>query len=86
MTPTTVAQGDGERVAVAIRKLAMNIPAVDRAIDIYGALSGHSEAPGVRAQLSQHLDQLHSEGETDHHRLTVHGLSFLRQNDLQRNS
>jgi hypothetical protein len=47
---------------VAIRKLAMNIPAVDRAIDIYGALSGHSEAPGVRAQLSQHLDQLHSEG------------------------
>jgi hypothetical protein len=68
---------------VAIRKLAMNIPAVDRAIDIYGALSGHSEAPGVRAQLSQHLDQLHSEGETDHHRLTVHVPSAERSSAQQ---
>jgi hypothetical protein len=64
----------------------MDIQAVDRAIDIYGALSGHAEAPDIRAKLSKHLDELQNSGETDYHRLTVHGLTFLRENDLRRNN
>lgn len=64
----------------------MNIQAVDRAMDIYGALSGNSGTPGIRAKLSKHLDDLYSNGEKDHHRLTVHGLKFLRNDDRQRNS
>ncbi|WNV11518.1 hypothetical protein [Tardiphaga sp. 709] len=64
----------------------MNIQVVDRALDIYGALSGHSEALGVRQKLSMHLDELVDSGEKDHHRLTVYGLTFLREYDRQRNS
>ena len=62
----------------------MTIAAADRAMDIYGALSGHGEFPGVRAELTEHLDQLLADGETDRHRLTVHGLTFLRRNDILR--
>ena len=64
----------------------MFIQAVDRALNIYGALSGHSEFPGVRDKLTVHLSQLRRDGETDYHKLTVHGLDFLRQEDLRRDS
>ncbi len=62
----------------------MIIGAADRAIDIYGALSGRAEVLGVRADLTKHLDELYAEGETDRHRLTVHGLTFLRKHDAER--
>ena len=58
-----------------------NLP-VDRAISIYGALADRSETKGAREHLSRHLMNLYIGGEKDEHRLTVHGLSYLR--DLYR--
>jgi len=57
---------------------------VDRALSIYGALADRSETKGARERLSRHLTQLYIEGETDPHRLTVHGLSYLRELDRER--
>jgi hypothetical protein len=56
----------------------MNILPVDRALSIFGALADRSEAKGTREQLSRHLMELYVAGEKDEHRLTVHGLSYLR--------
>lgn len=63
-----------------------NIAAVDRAISIYEALADRTEPKGARAKLARHLDTLYLQGERDPHRLTVHGLSFLRDFERQRNS
>jgi len=60
----------------------MNILPVDRALSLYGTLADRSETKGARAQLSRHLMKLYIDGERDEHRLTVHGLSYLR--DLNR--
>jgi hypothetical protein len=38
---------------------------------------------GARERLSKHLMKLFVEGETDQHRLTVHGLSYLRKLDQE---
>lgn len=57
-----------------------NLP-VDRAMSIYGALADRSETKGARERLSRHLMKLYIEGEKDEHRLTVHGLSYLRHLD-----
>jgi hypothetical protein len=51
---------------------------VDRALRIYGALADRSETKGARERLSKHLTQRYLEGEKDEHRLTVEGLTFLR--------
>ncbi len=56
----------------------MNILPVDRALNIYGALADRSELEGVRERLSKHLMKRYIEGERDEHRLTVEGLSYLR--------
>lgn len=64
----------------------MSIQAVDRAISIYEAIADRTEPKGAREKLSQHLGRLYVNGEHDHHRLTVHGLSFLRELDLKRNT
>jgi hypothetical protein len=61
----------------------MNILPVDRALSIYGALADRSETRGAREQLSRHLMKIYAEGETDEHRLTVHGLSYLRKLDQE---
>ena len=63
---------------------AMHTLPVDRALSIYGALADRSETKGARESLSRHLMKLYIEGEKDEHRLTVHGLSYLR--DLDRAS
>jgi hypothetical protein len=60
----------------------MTILPIDRALSIYGALADRSETKGSREQLSRHLMKLYIGGEKDEHRLTVHGLSYLR--DLNR--
>jgi hypothetical protein len=60
---------------------SMNILPVDRALSIYGVLADRSETKGAREQLSRHLMKLYIAGETDQHRLTVHGLSYLRDLD-----
>jgi len=64
----------------------MNISPVDRALSIYGALANRSETKGVRERLSKHLMKRYIEGEKDGHRLTVHGLSYLRDLDWKLDS
>jgi vacuolar-type H+-ATPase subunit B/Vma2 len=59
----------------------MNILPVDRALRLYDTLANRSETKGSREQLSRHLMALYMGGEKDQHRLTVHGLSFLRERD-----
>ena len=61
----------------------MNIPPVDRALGIYGALADRSETKGARERLSRHLMKLSIAGEKDEHRLTVEGLSYLRKLDRE---
>jgi hypothetical protein len=56
---------------------------VDRALSIYGALADRSETKGARERLSRHLMKLYLDGETNEHRLTVHGLSYLQQLDRE---
>ena len=57
---------------------------VDRALSIYGALADRSETKGARERLSRHLMLLYIAGEKNPHRLTVHGLSYLRELDRER--
>jgi hypothetical protein len=59
----------------------MNILPVDRALRLYDTLADRSETKGAREQLLRHLMQLYIDGERDEHRLTVHGLSYLRNLD-----
>ena len=61
----------------------MNILPVDRALIIYGALADRSETKGARERLSEHLMKMYIEGEKDEHRLTVEGLSYLRDLDQE---
>jgi hypothetical protein len=61
----------------------MNILPVDRALSMYGTLADRSERKGAREQLYKHLMKMHVEGEQDEHRLTMHGLSYLRQLDQE---
>ena len=56
----------------------MNKSPVDRALSIYEALADRSETRGARDRLSKYLAKRYTEGEKDEHRLTVEGLSFLR--------
>jgi hypothetical protein len=59
----------------------MNILPIDRALSLYGTLADRSETKGAREQLSRYLMKLYIGGEKDEHRLTVHGLSYLRDFD-----
>jgi hypothetical protein len=62
----------------------MNILPVDRALSTYGALAvDRSETKGAREPMSKHLMKTYAEGEKDEHRLTVHGLSYLRKLDQE---
>ena len=61
----------------------MNSLPVDRALIIYSALADRSETTGARERLSEHLMKMYIEGEKDEHRLTVEGLSYLRNLDQE---
>ena len=61
----------------------MNTLPVDRALSIYETLADRSAVRGTRERLSQHLMKIYLEGEKDPHRLTVHGLSYLRDFDRE---
>jgi hypothetical protein len=61
----------------------MSIIPVDRALIIYGALANRSETKGARERLSEHLMKIYIGGEKDEHRLTVEGLSYLRDLDQE---
>jgi len=64
----------------------MNILPVDRALSIYGALADRSETKDACERLSNHLMKMYIEGEKDEHRLTVHGLAYLRDLDREMDS
>ena len=59
----------------------MNTLPVDRALTIYEALADRSATKGARERLSRYLMKIYLGGEKDRHRLTVHGLSYLRHLD-----
>ena len=59
----------------------MDLIPVDRALSIYETLADRSAIKGTRERLSKHLMKIYLEGENDPHRLTVHGLSYLRDLD-----
>ena len=64
----------------------MHTLTVDRALSIYGALADRAETKGARERLSRHLMKLYIDGEKNEHRLTVHGLSYLRNFDRDTDS
>ena len=64
----------------------MNALPVDRALSIYGALADRSETKGVRERLTKHLMKMYLDGEKNEHRLTVEGLSYLRNLDREMDS
>jgi hypothetical protein len=64
----------------------MNLLPVDRALSIYETLADRSATKGTRERLSKHLMKIYLEGEKDPHRLTVHGLSYLRNVDRETDS
>jgi hypothetical protein len=70
-----------KRLKMIARVNPMNNLPVDRALSLYGTLADRSETKGARERLSRHLMQLYIGGEKDEHRLTVHGLSYLRDFD-----
>jgi hypothetical protein len=59
---------------------------VDRALAIYQTIANRSEPKGTRERLSQHLEKVFLGGEHDHHRLTVHGLTYLQELDRARDN
>jgi hypothetical protein len=61
----------------------MNTLPVDRALRIYGTLADRPETKRSRERLSRYLMERYNEGETNEHRLTVEGLSYLRALDRE---
>jgi hypothetical protein len=64
----------------------MDLLPIDRAIRIYTTVANRSEVKGARERLYKHLAKRYSDGETDYHRLTVEGLSYLRAVDRELDS
>jgi hypothetical protein len=59
------------------------VPAIMRALSIYGALSKHGSNKETRQDLAKHIVRLCDRGERDQNRLTVHGLTYLRSRELK---
>jgi hypothetical protein len=60
-----------------------NMMAAERALTTYGALAKHSATQETKRDLTLHLRRLYESGERDQSRLTVLGLSFLRDRDIE---
>jgi hypothetical protein len=54
-----------------------------RAMKIYTRVAGHDLDHGMRRALARHIQGLADQGVRDPGRLTVHGLTYLRQLDRQ---
>jgi hypothetical protein len=59
------------------------LPAIMRALNIYGAVSKHGSDQETRQKLAKHIVRLCDWGERDQNRLTVHGLTYLRSRELK---
>lgn len=62
------------------------LPAIMRALNIYGAVSKHGSDKETRQKLAKHIVRLCDWGERDQNRLTVHGLTYLRSRELKNKS
>jgi hypothetical protein len=62
------------------------LPAIMRALNIYGAVSKHGSDKETRQKLAKHIVRLCDWGERDQNRLTVHGLTYLRSQELKDHS
>jgi hypothetical protein len=62
------------------------LPAIQRALNIYGAVSKHGADRETRRKLAKHIVRLCDWGEHDQNRLTVHGLTYLRRRDIAHRS
>jgi hypothetical protein len=62
------------------------LPAIMRALNIYGAVSKHGADRETRRKLAKHIVRLCDWGERDQNRLTVHGLTYLRRRDIAHRS
>jgi hypothetical protein len=91
-SPLTLPRGRLSRLAaiahpaISPYEAVMNALPVDRALAIHSTIANRSEHAGARALLSRHLMKVFLEGERDPHRLTVHGLTYLRYLDRERDS
>jgi hypothetical protein len=65
---------------VAMRSVEIAKP-LARAIKIYRRVARHDLDPPTRRDLARHIKQLAERGVRDPGRLTVHGLSYLRDRD-----
>jgi hypothetical protein len=54
---------------------------IARAINIYRSVARHDLDQSARRDLARHIKRLADQGVEDQNRLTVHGLSYLRQRD-----
>jgi hypothetical protein len=54
---------------------------IARAINIYRSVARHDLDLRTRRDLARHIKRLADQGVQDQNRLTVHGLSYLRQRD-----
>jgi hypothetical protein len=58
--------------------------AIDRIMQTYALLVNHSSVAGIeeaRVKVTDYIDKLFQAGEKDPHRLTVCGLTYLRELD-----
>jgi hypothetical protein len=62
------------------------LPAIMRALNIYGAVSKHGSDKETRQKLAKHIVRLCDWGERDQNRLTVHGLTYLREQEIKHKS
>lgn len=62
------------------------LPAILRALNIYGAVSKHGSDKETRQKLAKHIVRLCDWGERDQNRLTVHGLTYLREQEIKHKS
>jgi hypothetical protein len=82
MLPTRNGIGNSALVSMtASREIAL--PAIKRALSIYGAVCRHDSDSETRARLARHIVRLCDWGERDQNRLTVHGLTYLRSRELK---
>ena len=56
---------------------------IARAINFYRSVARHDLDLSARRDLARHIKRLADQGVQDQNRLTVHGLSYLRQRDYR---
>jgi hypothetical protein len=85
MMPVNVRNKSGVRQLTRMPQVEIAKP-LFRAMKIYRRVARHDLDQGMRRDLARHIRRLAEEGVRDPGRLTVCGLSYLRELDRQRAS